>query len=40
VWHSYGVVFDPKVYPMSWAWLVGTIRPTRTRRTTKPHPVD
>lgn len=23
VWHLYGVMFDPDVYPMSWAWFDG-----------------
>ncbi|MEK7865761.1 MAG: hypothetical protein AAB434_03700, partial [Planctomycetota bacterium] len=27
VWHGYMVVFDPEVYPMSWAWLTGRVRP-------------
>jgi len=26
VWHFYGVIFDPDVYPMNWAWLTGYIR--------------
>ncbi len=26
VWHFYLVIFDPKVYPMNWAWLIGKIR--------------
>lgn len=26
VWHFYFVIFDPKVYPMSWAWITGRIR--------------
>jgi cytochrome b subunit of formate dehydrogenase len=26
IWHFYGVIFDPNVYPMSWAWLTGYIR--------------
>ena len=26
IWHGYLVVFDPKVYPMNWAWLTGFIR--------------
>jgi len=25
-WHGYWVVFDPEVYPMSWAWLTGKAR--------------
>ncbi len=23
IWHFYGVIFDPDVYPMNWAWLTG-----------------
>jgi len=23
VWHLYGVIFDPDVYPMNWAWFDG-----------------
>ena len=23
VWHLYGVIFDPDMYPMNWAWLDG-----------------
>lgn len=34
VWHFYLVIFDPKVYPMSWAWLTGYLR--RKRKTKKP----
>ena len=26
VWHAYWTVFDPDVYPMSWAWLTGKVR--------------
>lgn len=26
VWHWYWVIFDPEVYPMSWAWLTGRVR--------------
>jgi cytochrome b subunit of formate dehydrogenase len=26
VWHFYGVIFDPSVYPMNWAWLIGRLR--------------
>lgn len=26
IWHGYLVIFDPKVYPMNWAWLTGFIR--------------
>lgn len=26
VWHAYWTVFDPAVYPMSWAWLTGRLR--------------
>jgi len=26
VWHFYLVIFDPKVYPMNWAWLTGVMR--------------
>jgi hypothetical protein len=27
VWHFYGVIFDPDVYPMDTAWLTGrTVR--------------
>jgi hypothetical protein len=31
VWHFYLVIFDPKVYPMNWAWLTGLMR--RRRKT-------
>jgi hypothetical protein len=27
VWHFYHVIFDPDVYPMSFAWLDGKITP-------------
>ncbi|HAH07659.1 MAG TPA: hypothetical protein DCM05_14245 [Elusimicrobia bacterium] len=23
VWHLYWVVYDPEIYPMNWAWLIG-----------------
>ena len=26
VWHFYWTVFDPEIYPMSWAWISGKIR--------------
>jgi len=26
VWHFYWVMLDPEVYPMSWAWLVGSAK--------------
>jgi cytochrome b subunit of formate dehydrogenase len=26
VWHIYWTVFDPEVYPMSWAWISGKVR--------------
>ncbi|MBL0057550.1 MAG: hypothetical protein IPP35_00095 [Elusimicrobia bacterium] len=26
VWHAYWAMFDPAVYPMSWAWLSGRLR--------------
>lgn len=26
IWHLYWVVYDPEVYPMNWAWLVGRLR--------------
>ncbi|MEK6543290.1 MAG: cytochrome b/b6 domain-containing protein [Elusimicrobiota bacterium] len=26
VWHFYGVIFDPDIYPMNWAWLKGKRR--------------
>jgi hypothetical protein len=25
VWHFYHVIFDPDVYPVSWAWLDGRV---------------
>ena len=25
VWHLYSVVFNPDVYPMSWAWITGDL---------------
>jgi cytochrome b subunit of formate dehydrogenase len=25
VWHFYSVVFNPDVYPMSWAWITGDL---------------
>jgi hypothetical protein len=25
VWHFYGVIFDPDVYPMNWAWYDGKV---------------
>jgi cytochrome b subunit of formate dehydrogenase len=25
VWHFYSVIFDPKVYPMNWAWITGNL---------------
>ncbi len=25
VWHFYSVIFNPDVYPMSWAWLTGNL---------------
>jgi len=25
VWHFYSVVFNPEVYPMSWAWITGDL---------------
>jgi hypothetical protein len=31
VWHFYLVIFDPKVYPMNWAWLTGFIRRRRRK---------
>src|ERR1019366_2488474 len=34
VWHGYLVIFDPKVYPMNMAWLLGKIR--RKPRTSPP----
>jgi cytochrome b subunit of formate dehydrogenase len=30
VWHFYWVIFDPEVYPMSWAWLTGSVRKKKT----------
>jgi hypothetical protein len=27
VWHLYGVIFDPDVYPMNYAWLDGKVSP-------------
>jgi formate dehydrogenase gamma subunit len=26
IWHFYGIMFDPAVYPMNWAWLLGRRR--------------
>jgi len=26
VWHLYGVIYDPMVYPMHWAWLSGYMK--------------
>ncbi len=26
IWHFYGVIFDPDVYPLNWAWLTGRAR--------------
>ena len=26
VWHFYWTVFDPEVYPMSWAWITGKVQ--------------
>ncbi|MBI4397241.1 MAG: cytochrome b/b6 domain-containing protein [Elusimicrobia bacterium] len=23
IWHLYGVIFDPEVYPMNWSWIKG-----------------
>jgi cytochrome b subunit of formate dehydrogenase len=25
VWHFYSVIFDPNIYPMSWAWITGDL---------------
>src|SRR4030043_1185760 len=25
VWHFYSVVFNPDIYPMSWAWITGDL---------------
>jgi cytochrome b subunit of formate dehydrogenase len=25
VWHFYSVIFNPEVYPMSWAWITGNL---------------
>ena len=25
VWHMYSVVFNPDIYPMSWAWITGNL---------------
>src|SRR4030066_1293245 len=25
VWHFYSVIFNPDVYPMSWAWITGDL---------------
>jgi cytochrome b subunit of formate dehydrogenase/5-methylcytosine-specific restriction endonuclease McrA len=37
VWHFWGVLFDPEVYPMSWAWFDGRI--TR-RHQEHEHPLE
>ncbi len=34
IWHGYAVVFDPRVYPMNWAWLTGFIRRKKSDHTT------
>ncbi len=26
VWHIYGVMMDPDIYPMNWSWLTGFVR--------------
>ncbi len=31
IWHMYGVIFDPEVYPMNWAWLTGMVRRGRKK---------
>ena len=33
VWHGYGVLFNPDVYPMSWTWLTGKM----SRESVKKH---
>jgi cytochrome b subunit of formate dehydrogenase len=25
VWHFYSVIFNPEIYPMSWAWITGNL---------------
>lgn len=38
VWHFYGVIFDPDVYPMDTAWLTG--RSARTPTSPNPIPAE
>ena len=37
VWHAYWTVFDPAVYPMNWAWLIGRLRRKKAAAPEKPH---
>ncbi len=42
LWHVYAVIFDPHVYPMNPAWLIGKKapeQPTDTQEQTRPQPV-
>ncbi len=32
VWHLYWTIFDPEVYPMSWAWITGKTRLEHQKR--------
>jgi cytochrome b subunit of formate dehydrogenase len=36
VWHFYGVIFDPDVYPMNWAWITGFVHRITNRKTPRP----
>ncbi len=38
IWHLYGVMFDPSVYPMNWSWLIG--RPRKKRESLPKNPGD
>ncbi len=35
VWHIYGVMMDPDIYPMNWSWLTGFVR--RKKKKKKEH---
>jgi cytochrome b subunit of formate dehydrogenase len=32
IWHIYGVMLDPDVYPLNWAWLTGRVKPNHTKK--------
>ena len=32
IWHLYWTIFDPEVYPMSWAWITGRISARHQQR--------